>query len=56
MIATRKEIEEAMSELRLSLLEAIELDDTLMSLELKKKKNHKRVSLAHDTVRALRYN
>lgn len=56
MIATKKEIEEAMAELRSAMLEAIDLDDTLMTLELKKIKNHKRISMARDTVRALRYN
>lgn len=55
-ISTVKEIEEAISEYKAAMLEAIELDNKSKDISIKMIKSHKRISLARDEIRALRYN
>lgn len=54
MKSTIKEIEIAIDELRNALLEDRRLDDEEENIKLKRKKSHKRLSLARDEVRALK--
>ena len=56
MIATIQEIESAVSEYREAMLEAIELDRKSDQIARLKTKSHKRISLARDELRAVRYN
>ena len=51
---TRKEIEDACEELKSSLISSIELDEKEQNVKLQQTKNHHRLLLAKDSVRALK--
>jgi hypothetical protein len=53
---TKKDVETATEELKLSLLEAIELDEKMLDIKLRQAKAHKRLQLARDIISNIRIN
>lgn len=54
MKPTKKEIEDAIAELRLAMLESIELDEQDKNIKLAKQKNHYRLNKAREEIRNLK--
>ena len=54
MKPTKKEVEEAIDELRLAMLESIEIDEADKNIKLRKQKNHYRLSKAREEIRVLK--
>ncbi len=54
MTPTKKEIEEVINELKLAMLESIEIDQADKNIKLAKQKNHYRLSKAREVIRSLK--